>query len=403
KLIVSDRLGQVPSDTPTVPLAQDLAREQKRLRLPPEAVQKQLDLDLRKPLELDRSHLLHRLNLLGISWGRHEQQRIRQKGTFHEFWTLQWMPEFAVSLIEAGVWGNTIAAAAGARVRHDADAIPELPALTTLLDAALLADLPEAVEHLIGRVQDVAAVASDVAHLMTALPPLAGIMRYGNVRQTDATMVSGVVEGLIARIAIGLPGACASLNDEAAEEMFHRMVECHEAIGLLQNKEHSAVWTATLRQLADAPNLHGRIGGRACRLLLETRELDVEDAARRLGLALSFANPPEQSAAWIDGFLRESGLLLLHDDTLWNVLDNWVTALSAEHFITALPLLRRTFSTFQAGERRQLGSRVAGSGGARKVSASLTAENFDQERADKALPLIAQLLGLKMPGREPEQ
>src|SRR5688572_22639301 len=68
KLIVSDRLGQVPSETPMVPLAQDLAREQKRLRLPPEAVQKQLDLDLRKPLELDRSHLLHRLNLLGISW-----------------------------------------------------------------------------------------------------------------------------------------------------------------------------------------------------------------------------------------------------------------------------------------------------------------------------------------------
>jgi hypothetical protein len=29
-----------------------------------------LDLDLRKPADLERSHLLHRLNLLGIAWGR---------------------------------------------------------------------------------------------------------------------------------------------------------------------------------------------------------------------------------------------------------------------------------------------------------------------------------------------
>jgi len=73
KLIVSDRLGQVPAETPMVPLAQDLLREQKRLRLSPEAARRQLDLDLRKPNDLDRSRLLHRLNLLGISWGKLER------------------------------------------------------------------------------------------------------------------------------------------------------------------------------------------------------------------------------------------------------------------------------------------------------------------------------------------
>ena len=395
KLIVSERLGEIPDETPMVPLAQDLAREQKRLRLPPEAAQRQLDLDLRKPNELDRSRLLHRLNLLGIPWGTQQRQRGAQKGTFHELWAVQWQPEFAVALIEAGVWGTTIPSAAAAKVRQEADAAPDLPALTAMLDSTLLADLPDAAEHLMSRLQAVAAVASDVGHLMGALPSLANILRYGNVRQTDATMVAGIVNGLVARICIGLPGACGSLNDEAAGEMFGKILECHAAVALLQNPGHTAAWNAVLRQLAESPNLHGLIAGRACRLLLEAQHFDATEAARRLGLALSTANAPAQSAAWVDGFLRNSGVLLLHDATLWRVLDDWVTALSPDHFTAALPLLRRTFSTFQVAERRQMGSRVA-SGGGRGTNPAAASEEFDAARANQALPLLAQLLGLKM-------
>jgi hypothetical protein len=395
KLIVSERLGEVPDDTPSVPLARDLTREQKRLRFPPEATQKQLDLDLRKPNDLDRSRLLHRLNLLGVGWGKEQRQRGSQKGTFHELWGVQWQPEFAVTLIEAGVWGNSIPGAASAKVRDDADRAPGLPTLTTLLDATLLANLPEAAEHLMSRLQAVAAVASDVDHLMGALPPLANILRYGNVRATDADMVAGVVDGLVARICIGLPGACGSLNDEAAEEMFARILETHAAIGLLQKTEHTAGWNAVLRQLADPPNLHGLIAGRACRLLHESRQLDIAEVVRRLSLALSTANTPTQAAAWVDGYLRNSGLLLLHDEALWQALDGWVTALTSDHFTAALALLRRTFSTFQAAERRQMGARVA-CGEKRSAVATVVSDEFDEERANQALPLLAQLLGLNM-------
>jgi hypothetical protein len=75
-------------------------------------------------------------------------------------------------------------------------------------------------------------------------------------------------------------------------------------------------------------------------------------------------------------------------------MDDWVTTLAPDHFVAALPLLRRTFSSFQPGERRQIGARVASGLGIR-ARASTTIEGFDQARADKVLPLIAQLLGLK--------
>ena len=395
RLIVGETLGSVPEETPLAPLQQDLAREQKRLRLPAEALERELDLDLRKPNEMDRSRLLHRLSLLGVPWG--ETQRAGGKGTFHEIWRLRWQPEFVVALIEAGVWGNTIFEAATAIARDAADRAKELPALTDLLDQSLLADLPGAVSHVMARLQAEAAVASDVAHLMDALPPLANLQRYSDVRGTDVAMVSEVVAGLVARVCIGLPGACASLNDEAAAAMFDRVVAVNAAIGLLQKEEHLASWRGAMTRLADQRGLHGLVAGRCCRMLVDAGSFTADEAARRLSLALSTANEPAQAAAWIEGFLKGSGLLLLHDESLWRTLDEWLTALPGDGFTALLALLRRTFSTFTSPERRQIGEQARR--GMARVSRAATgdqsrAEDFDNTRAEAVLPLVAQMLGL---------
>jgi hypothetical protein len=394
KLIVGETLGEVPADTPMVPLQQDLIKEQKRLRLAAEATARTLDLDLRKEIDLARSQLLHRLNLLDIPWGRAERVASNKKGTFHEIWQLKWQPELAVSLIEAGGWGNTVLDAATASARDKAQHADGLPSLTALVERAILADLHDAVSVIMQRVQDEAAVSSDVGHLMEALPPLAGVMRYGNVRGTDAHMVSHVVDGLVARICIGLPGACSALNDEAAAEMFERIIAVHSAISLLQKQNHTVAWQNVLKQLAGQDTLHGLISGRACRLLMDSGILAPEEAARRMGLALSTATEPAQAAAWVEGFLKGSGLALLHDDELWAVMDTWVAGLSEDTFTALVPLLRRTFSTFAAPERRQMGERVKNGPARRPESQSATQSDFDVQRAEAVLPLMTKLLGI---------
>jgi hypothetical protein len=426
KLIVGDRLGEVPDETPMVPLQQDLLRQQKRLRMPAEATEKTYELDLRKENDLARSHLLHRLRLLGIPWGEPPQppltkggqllppqpllgkggqllppqpslgkggQRGGSKGTFKENWRVQWQPEFAVKLIDAGIWGNTILDAATAYTRDAAEKAAELPALTRLIDGVLLANLPDAISYLMTRLQAEAAVHSDVAHLMEALPPLANVLRYGNVRKTDTSIVSHVVDGLVARICINLPGACSSLDDDAAAQMYERLDQVNSAISLLQNEEDVATWRQVLTQLADKEgDLHNLLAGRSCRLLLDAGVFDAEEAARRMGLALSTATEPPQAAAWVEGFLKGSGLLLLHDDRLWQVLDSWVTQLNSDTFTALLPLLRRTFSTFSAPERHQIGERVKREDS--RLAAGVEEREFDERRAETVLPIIAQLLGV---------
>jgi hypothetical protein len=84
RLVVGERLGSTPEQAPAVPLQRDLAQQQKSLRLKTDASQKLLDLDLRQPNDLARSHLLHRLALLDIGWGTLNQTGRSAKGSFHE-------------------------------------------------------------------------------------------------------------------------------------------------------------------------------------------------------------------------------------------------------------------------------------------------------------------------------
>ncbi len=389
KLIVGEVLGEIPEQTPSIPLQKDIEKEQKRLRLPADAGEMVKDLDLRAENDLARSHLLHRMELLGIRWGLVEKTT-GKKGTFHEVWRIRWQPEFSLLIIEAARWGKTVAEAATAFSTHKADETHSLPELTQLLDKSLWCNLP--VEHIMQRVENEAAIADDITHLMGAVPPLSEIARYGNVRKTDTSAVSHIINGLVARVATGMSAACASLNDEAASAMFEHIIALNSALSLLQNDELTALWHDSLGRLANDFGIHGLVSGRACRILKDAGTISAEEAATRIGLALSRATDPGQAANWAEGFLRGSGLVLIHDEALFAVIDEWVSALSDDTFTTVLPLLRRTFSTFTRPERRQMGERLVS--GPRKHRTPVPQSDFDQSRADAVLPVISKCLGL---------
>jgi hypothetical protein len=393
RLIVGREIGRVPAETPMVPLAQDLAREQRRLRMRAEVNTRELDLDLRKANDLSRSHLLHRLTLLDVGWGE-PVEVMGKSGTFHEVWRIQWYPELAVTLIEAGMWGTTVVDAATAKAASDADKATSLGAVTGLLEQCLLAELPDAVRHVMGVLAERAALDTDVGHLMEALPALARALRYGNVRRTDATSISAVVDGLVVRICIGLPVAASSLDDEAAAAVVGRVAGVHEALSLVDHPELVTQWEATLRRLSDHAGLHGLVAGRSTRLLLDGGAMAHEEAARRMSVALSIGEEPARAAAWVEGFLSGSALILLHDRALLELVDGWLAAAADEAFTDVLPLLRRTFATFGAAERRQIGERIRRLGRDGPAPRPGIEDDIDVERAELVVPVVARLLGI---------
>ncbi|HZS78451.1 MAG TPA: DUF5682 family protein [Ktedonobacteraceae bacterium] len=398
KLEIGEKLGEVPPETPAVPLQRDLESKQRKLRMKPDPIQQNYDFDLRKETDRARSQLLHALSLLGIEWG--VLQRTSQKhSTFHEIWKVQWQVEFSLRLIEANIWGNTVERAASAFVHHKADNAEELPELTALLDKAILAELPEAIEHLLTCVQSKAAVSADVRHLMDALPPLARIARYGNVRETQAERILPVIDALFERVLIGLPAACASLDDDAAQEMVKSIEHVQESVNLLNQDEQRVQWLSVLRTLLERQGIHGLVRGRCCRLLFEQKAIDEAELQRVARLALSPVNRASQAASWIEGVLRGSGMLLLHQDSLWLALDSWLCELSPDTFVTLLPLLRRAFANFEPPERRAMGEKVKHlrSTPSVKIPASNADHpgNINEERASSVLPVLAHILGVQ--------
>ena len=399
RLEIGEKLGEVPAETPTVPLQHDLERLQRRLRLKPSAGERHLDLDLREVNGRARSELLHRLRLLGVGWG--EPRAVSGKsGTFHEVWTLQWRPELSLALIEANVWGNTVESASASRVRDLAETA-DLPRLTALLDAAILARLPEgAVGHLLGRVRDNAASA-DVGRLMNALPPLARVARYGDVRGTGAASVLPVIDVLFERALVTLPGACTSLDDDAAREMAGSIAAGEECVNLLDRSGMHEKWRAVLGPLAENESVNALLRGWCCRLLLEAGSLDEDELQRLAGLSLSPAVPAPEAAAWVEGVLRGSGLVLLHQTGLWMALDGWLTGLDPETFTSLLPLVRRAFSDFEPAEKRAMGERVKKLGSGGEAGPALGDDgsgDLDHQRAARTLPVLAQILGVEHDG-----
>ncbi|MFD7535743.1 DUF5682 family protein [Streptomyces sp. NPDC059819] len=414
RLIVGDVLGEVPDAAPAVPLQRDLVRTQRTLRLKPEALERELELDLRKETDAGRSRLLHRLSLLGIGWG--EQTRARSTGTFRENWRLRWEPELSVRVAEAGVWGTTVLGAATAKAESEAAAASALGAITALAERCLLAELPDALPVVMRALADRAALDTDVAHLAQALPALARTLRYGDVRGTTTAGLAEVAAGLAERICVGLPPACAALDADGAAEMRTHVDAVHSAIGLLADPAGADPagagpvglrerWSAVLGRLASRETVPGVLRGRAVRLLLDDGRIGSEDAARHMGLALSPGTAPADAAAWIEGFVGGAsggGMLLVHDERLRDLVDGWLTSVAPEAFTDVLPLLRRTFAAYEAGVRRTLGELVRRGPAVRTGPGEASAPGFgtalDAARADAVLPLLALLLGPDGPG-----
>jgi hypothetical protein len=393
-LVIGEQLGRVPESTPMVPLASDLTRQQKSLRLKPSATATTIQLDLRRESQLARSVLLHRLALLDVQWGALIDAG-RTTGTFKEAWELEWTPELSVALIEASLYGNTVRGAAEARVAEEAQQAGDLATLGSLIEQCLLAELTGGLRSVVATLADRTARQHDTLALLGTVEPLARTCRYGDVRGVDVADVEHVLGTLVLRAAIGLRAACAALDDDGARRMRAVIESAHRGVALLDHDRLRTPWHSALVAVAADERLHGSVSGRVNRLLLDAGDLEHDEAARRLARRLSPGAGGAAAAAWLDGFLAGEALLLLHSDELLGIIDEWLVGVSDEAFEDLLPLVRRTFSRFEPAERRLIGKHVREARPGQSFAPEGPA-GIDLERAAPAVATVARLLGLEV-------
>jgi hypothetical protein len=215
-------------------------------------------------------------------------------------------------------------------------------------------------------------------------------VKYGDTRQTNVEAVIELVEEMVPRICIGLPGTAMGIDDAAADDLQELMLDAQRAISLLSQAEPRKRWADTLDQMAKLNNLHPLISGTCVRLGFERGTWTSEATGRRLNYALSNAQAPLDAASWIDGFLYGNGLLLIHQPMLWREIDQWVSQLTVDRFSDILPILRRAFSRFSASERAKM-LRLAQLG-IQSVPAPLVELNLEAPEVKGALSMMRSIL-----------
>ncbi|MDE5944532.1 MAG: hypothetical protein K2G93_02980 [Rikenella sp.] len=397
ELLISDRLGRVPDTVPKVPLLIDVEKTQKRLRIPFTAEIKELALDLRNPNDLERSVFFHRLHLLGIDWARPAGEG-DGRGTFRERWSLYHKPEQILQIIETAIWGNTVKEAAKNYLLRETSRIDRVPELTGLLTRAIPADLPELVEAMTAQLDRLSATSTDLSELMEAVPDLAEIVRYGSVRKLDFSRMGDMLRAMVARIWAGGTLVCINIDEEAAAHMLDRILATDYALSTLNDPELNRMWIEFLGRVRTAANVHPLLTGYATRQLNDQGEIPPEEMHGTLRYYTSAGNAPADIAYWFEGFLHASGSILLLDDDLWNLVNDWICTQDREVFLELLPILKRTFSEFSPVERRKLGEKAKAydpAGGGFRRSGPTAVESLDESEAAKAIPVVFGLLGIE--------
>jgi hypothetical protein len=282
-------------------------------------------------------------------------------------------------------------AAAGVIVERCAAPGTQLGALIELLEDALFADLAAVIGVLVASIENRAALSPDVHQLLASLPPLIGVQRYGNVRETDVSMVDEILRGLVPRACVALPSAVVGIDDDAASTLHGGMMAADAALANLGDETLLAAWRDSLLRIARNDAAHPLLAGYAVRLLYDAGALDFAALERSFALSLSPGNPPGRAASWAEGFLSGSGAILIHDEKLLGLIDAWLRGVSEEHFMLVLPLLRRTFAQFPPAERRQIGERLWSRAG---VPAAAVAADFDAAAAEAVLPVLRAIWNL---------
>ena len=360
ELLLGADVGEIPHDTPMAPLIEDLQRNQKAARLKPEALERELSIDLRSESGLFRSTLLHRLNVLGVHWGKLTDSG-RSRGTFRERWALSWEPEFAVRLVENLIYGPTIEKAANGRLIQMIGASASLDALAGLVQGAITANLSEASAAGLVALEERAAHSSECLEILASVPPLAGIIRYGEARKTETARLSGLLERLIIDGGIALAYAARDLDDQASTTLVGAMRKADEAIRLVEPGEDVLDgWRNGLAAVLDGSRSTALVAGCAAHLLYEAGHLSADAAAGLIARRLSPGTPVMEAAGFFEGFFSTASQRLIYDEALRGAVDAWLQSLDEDAFIAHLPLLRRVFSHLDSMERRRLIEAVLG-------------------------------------------
>lgn len=361
---VGTAIGSLPEGVSQTPVQDDLKRELKRLKLEKykSTVASTLELDLRENrrvqseeaayLDLSRSVLLHRLELLGVSFAK--KQRVSQEAaTWAEHWVLRWTPEAEIETVESTLKGETIELAAAFVLHEQLQECGDIAEAARIIRMACDCGLPSLMGQARSVLQQLAVDAGDYGQIAATAYQLSVVIGYGSIQRTDTESLVPLLQQLFLRGALLLPDA-AACNDDAAQSLAGAIQAMHTVAQEHYSTVDEALWLRKLRELATRDDRNAKLSGLAFGILLEKNGVSEEECAVEVSRRLSPGIPADLGAGWFEGLSLRNRYALLSRSFLWRQLDAYIGSLEDRQFARSLVFLRRAFGCFEPREKADL-------------------------------------------------
>ena len=385
-------IGRLAKGVSQTPVQDDLNRQFKLLKLEKyrTAVAQELMLDLRENrrvvseaaayLDLNRSFLLQRLSLIGISLAK-PRRSAQQDASWAEHWVLQWTPEAEIETVEASLMGETVEVAAARTLSQQLAACDSIAEASALIRMACLCGLASQLQASQTTLDHLAADSRDVVQLAAAVSELSRVLAYGDVRRLDTSPLLPLLDKLFTRASLYLVEA-SGCNDEAATAMTEAIGSLHAAAQEHAEELDEALWLERLAELSSRDDRNPRLSGLACAILMERGVLSAAACEQEVSRRLSPGIPADLGAGWFEGLAQRNRYALVSRTALWEQLNVYLAALEQEQFARALVFLRRAFSVFSPREKAMVAEVLGelwGIGG-EQASELLSGEMSEQEQ-----------------------
>jgi hypothetical protein len=366
---IGNAIGELPKGVSQTSIQADFERELNRLKLEKyrTTIKKDLTLDLRENrqaksvdaafLDLHRSCFFHRLRMLDIGFAKPLASG-QQATTWAEKWQLQWTPESEISLVEAVLLGETVELATGFKFKTLLESCTSIAQAADLVRDACQCGLMTSMELAQRKLQDLAAVSSELKVIAHATFQLSQVVRYGDVRKFDPAPLLPLMEQLFVSGALAMHAA-ANCDNDAAQELLLSIEELNRVSLEHHDRVEEHLWLDRLKRLADADDRNPMLSGYACATLLERGLLANEELTREVSRRLSPGIPADLGAGWFEGLSKRNRYSLLARQPLWEALGTYIESLDDDQFKRALVFLRRAFGGFSPREKRNICENLA--------------------------------------------
>lgn len=375
-----DRVGRLAEGVTLPPLVVALRAELSRLGLEPAQTAREVELDLHKPEEREKSRVLHRLRLLSVRGFTLVDGADPAPGTdpgeLWEKWSLLWSPEMEATAIEASRYGSSLEEATAAVLHEKAGLLGRdaEKAAALLLDAAL-AGVGSRVKALIGELEALIRAGGDFLATAKALDRLIYLYVWDTVLEFgDREYLGGLLSETWRRAlylfeGIGIiAGKDRELTD-AVRALASAFERCADTLGLGREELSGA-----LRRVKDDDAQSPLVRGAALGALWAIGESGREEAATALRLFWD----PSRLGDFLTGLFSLAREEVRRDGSLLESIDERLSAFAAGEFSEALPALRLAFTWFTPREKAQMAARIAGSKSERDTDAAAPSGRRDE-------------------------